>query len=675
MNILNEALSYSKQKDDNRQVNILAQTFGNQKRWVNYRSKILDGKTTKVPYGVTGRKASSTDPSTWSTYKEVTRVSDKIGIVFTQDQKLLGIDIDHCLKNGVIDCEQKDAIVLFIREANTYTEISPSGEGLHLFLSINESMPLLANKKAPFECYTSGRYFTVTDKTFGEPQPVRNVTKDEAQRLLEIIGYPWGKNVSENTRQSSLFSDDAMLLEKMFASKNGHKIRALYDGNITGHNGDESSADMALCSHLAFWTARNASQIERIWLASPLGSRKKTQERKDYRDRTIDACITGCKEVFEGNNKQNEKSNIPVKTKEISQERHTALLEAAPKDILKENESAETKKERFNPISLDELFSMEPPKNKWVIEGLIPYQCMTLVSGAPASYKTWLLLKMALTICEGTSLFGKFPCEQNNVLIINEEDYWGSVRERLQLLGAGKGLNIYLLSQKGFLVSDENAVEMLLEVCEEKKIGVIIMDSLVRISKADENSASEMSEVFRIIKKFCQNSMTVIVTHHDRKEGKKPSSPEARLRGSSDILASADCHLAIKRDKNNRNKISIEQTKIRQGKEIEPFELEIKEDKTRVDFDYLGGYQKDQNKKDLAMKAVKSILKKEKDGMSIGKIKKKVKELKDIGERNTADAIKELLSKKTIFMKDGKRNEKICCLVKIPKIIIEKPKV
>jgi len=254
-------------KTASRQINNLIQTFGNQKRWVNYRLQIVDGKTTKVPYAVAGAKASSTDPSTWSTYDEALRASDKVGIIFTPDQKLLGIDIDHCLKENEIVHEQKEAIAAFISEANTYTEISPSGEGLHLFLIVTEPLPLLANKKAPFECYTSGRYFTVTGTPFGEPRPVRTVNKEEADRLLTIVGYPWGKNVQESVVQASpaLSVDDTVILDKMFASKNGAKIKALYDGDTTGHSHDDSSADMALCSHLAFWTAKNADQMERMF--------------------------------------------------------------------------------------------------------------------------------------------------------------------------------------------------------------------------------------------------------------------------------------------------------------------------------------------------------------------------------------------------------------------------
>ena len=55
---------------------------------------------------------------------------------------------------------------------------------------------------------------------------------------------------------------------------------------------------MALCSYLCFWTAKDAARIEALWLASPLGQRKKTQERKDYRDMTIAQAVENCKKTY-----------------------------------------------------------------------------------------------------------------------------------------------------------------------------------------------------------------------------------------------------------------------------------------------------------------------------------------------------------------------------------------
>ena len=329
-------------------------------------------------------------------------------------------------------------------------------------------------------------------------------------------------------------------------------------------------------------------------------------------------------------------------------------------------------KEWFTPISLDELLSKKFPKSRWVVEKLIPHEEITIISGAPASYKTWILLKMAIAISQGISLFEQFKCEQNNVLIIDEENHIRLLSERMKILGAGNNLNIHIMSQKGFLVSNKETFEIIIGICKERNIGIVFIDSLVRINDADENSASEMKKVFREVKNFCLNGITVVITHHERKEGAFKSSPGNRMRGSSDISASVDCHLSIKRDGNNKSKVLIEQAKLRADIEMDPFELEARESNGKVDFVYLGACPEKTSQKKQAVEAVKSILEGEKDGMSVGEIKKKIKKQHGIGDRSTANAIKELVAKKVLTEEKGIGNTKICRLNRAPQVVVQK---
>jgi hypothetical protein len=284
---------------------ILPDFFGAEKRWVNYKIVDREGKKTKVPLNPsTGNNASSTDEKDWSTYDVALSVSKKVGIVFTPDKTLLGIDIDHCLKDGEILHEQGGVIEKLIEEADSYTEISPSGDGLHIFLALTGPLELMANRKSPFECYTAGRYFTVTNSPFKKVRQIRTVTVDEANNLLRIIGYPWQKQ-PVTLKKKPIVTDsitteikDDELLQKIFSSKNGDSFRDLYNGNISKYEDDHSRADMALVGSLGFWTGKNAEQIKRIWLSSPLGMRDKTQERSDYVTRTISSAIENNSEVY-----------------------------------------------------------------------------------------------------------------------------------------------------------------------------------------------------------------------------------------------------------------------------------------------------------------------------------------------------------------------------------------
>lgn len=274
------------------------------KIWIAWRFESdAKGKPTKVPYRLTGTKASTTDRSSWSTYEDACTARSKFdGIGFCFDGSVLGVDLDHVLKDG----NMSEQVEEFLHASNTYTEISPSKNGLHVLFNLTEPLVLDAHKKrnedgTVFECYTEKRFFTYTENIYRD-LPVRTIDAVTALELLSMLGYPW-KATPETRSLGTLKQDlitlsDYEVLEAMFKSKNGSTIKALYDGDLSAYNNDPSSADMALCNHLAFWTRKNAEQIEKLWLDSPLGKRDKTSKRKDYRDATIQHAIDYTKEVY-----------------------------------------------------------------------------------------------------------------------------------------------------------------------------------------------------------------------------------------------------------------------------------------------------------------------------------------------------------------------------------------
>jgi len=284
-----------------------------------WKKEIRNGKTTKIPYQSLviplvpsiKKLGSSTDPSTWSTYdslketyfKDTPTSGDQgIGIVFENSANIIGVDFDHCVEDGKIHPD----VLEFVRAANTYVEYSPSGTGLHLLFQKTEEITLLANKhhfdNHSIEIYTSGRYFTFTENEHELSKPIRQITSDDFTKLLGNLGYPWGKDKAETVLtppvETSFTLEDSELLEKMLASKNGAKIKRLWDGDASDYNNDFSSADHALCMHLAFWSGKNAEQIERLWLSSTLGQRTKTKKRQDYRTLTVANAINATTEIY-----------------------------------------------------------------------------------------------------------------------------------------------------------------------------------------------------------------------------------------------------------------------------------------------------------------------------------------------------------------------------------------
>jgi len=138
-------------------------------RWVTHSPQ-------KVPLTPDDRLASSTDPATWSPYAAVRRL-DRRGFVLAGDG-IVCLDLDHCLVGGALT-EQAAQIVA--RCPDTYIEVSPSGDGLHIWGRGNVRR---GRKVAGVEVYGTGRYITVTGIRFAKSRPVLGDLSDLIVWLL-----------------------------------------------------------------------------------------------------------------------------------------------------------------------------------------------------------------------------------------------------------------------------------------------------------------------------------------------------------------------------------------------------------------------------------------------------------------------------------------------------------
>ena len=113
-------------------------------QWVAWKNEDRDGRSTKIPYGThTLQKAASDAPSTWASFLKAKECYlehpefDGMGFVFSADDPFTGIDLDDCLTEGN-DLEDW-AQPIFDLFMPTYCEISPSGEGLKLWVKSHKS--------------------------------------------------------------------------------------------------------------------------------------------------------------------------------------------------------------------------------------------------------------------------------------------------------------------------------------------------------------------------------------------------------------------------------------------------------------------------------------------------------------------------------------------------------
>lgn len=142
------------------------------RQWVCWKTVPRGGTPTKLPFQPSGQPASSTDPATWSTYEEAATAPgyDGPGYVFAADDPFCGIDLDGCRdpQTGAV-AEWARAI---IKRLNSYSEVSPSGSGVKMWVRAKSPFdtgknfklahPPLGGKNPGIEVYDHGRYFAVT---------------------------------------------------------------------------------------------------------------------------------------------------------------------------------------------------------------------------------------------------------------------------------------------------------------------------------------------------------------------------------------------------------------------------------------------------------------------------------------------------------------------------------
>ncbi|SLB09483.1 bacteriophage protein [Mycobacteroides abscessus subsp. massiliense] len=278
----------------------IPQELKNAPQWILWRSEERNGKKTKVPYQIDGSMAQSSNKRTWSTFATIMKFFneqeyDGIGFMFSKDDPFIGIDIDHCVNDGVLSSFAQE----IIQTISSYTEYSPSGEGVHIIAK--GKLPLRGpgtgrkNIDKGLEVYRHGRYFTFTGRSL-DIGPVEERT-EEIKILFDKYlkdkeeAKPVSPRESTPTDISSLSNKE--IWERMFNSKNGKNIQDLFNGQLI--NDDHSSTDMALCNHLAFWTDRDASKMDSMFRESNLfrekWDRQHSSDGATYGEMTIAAAI------------------------------------------------------------------------------------------------------------------------------------------------------------------------------------------------------------------------------------------------------------------------------------------------------------------------------------------------------------------------------------------------
>lgn len=284
-------------------------------QWVLYEiiQEVVNGKIKllKYPIQLSGKFASVNNPKTWGSFADVVKAKetadyDGIGYVLTDKDLYVGIDFDNCINE---EGQLSEEVLRIVERLDSYTEVSPSGTGIHVIVKADLSDYINGSgmKKDGVICeiYTSLRFFTMTGEVLLNKHDINEATEVVKELITEY--YPEklkSQQVSQNVKEyPRLKVSKERVLKKMFNSKYGKDIRALYNGKVDGNKVGKSPSeiDFTLCKHLAFWCRKDKLLMKEILLDSKLNRDKFYRVdlgQKCYLDTTIDAACKKQKKVF-----------------------------------------------------------------------------------------------------------------------------------------------------------------------------------------------------------------------------------------------------------------------------------------------------------------------------------------------------------------------------------------
>lgn len=281
--------------------------------WVGWKYMQRPGEDhkRKVPINaMDGQPAKSNDPVTWCDFDTACLGKERfgldgIGFMFSGDG-IFGIDIDHCYDPETRELDPAAAEI--IETVQSYTELSPSGTGIHILCK--GALPEGRKRRGAVEMYSTLRYFTVTGNQFGLEYPFSDCTERVAVMHRKYLGeeetaggaqkaalpIPAGRGTNADMTVDAI-------LRRMFDSKHGQKLQDLYNGSWEQYgigDGSQSSADQAFCNTLAFWCRCDAALMDAIFRRSRLYRQKWDKRRgaKTYGQITIDRAIKDCRDIW-----------------------------------------------------------------------------------------------------------------------------------------------------------------------------------------------------------------------------------------------------------------------------------------------------------------------------------------------------------------------------------------
>ncbi len=422
-------------------------------QWAIWRWELTEkGRWQKPPFQARDpqRHASTSDPSTWSTYEAALAAvqaghGDGISYVLTANDPFGAIDLDHCR------CATTHSIDVWAQNwldtgRHTYSEVTPSGEGIRQW-GFADGDPV--NKKYTLTIDDKGvaaELFRKTNKVLTVPGLTLDPAIKKFGRIDKLIG--WGITWGERRKAAAQAAAPIVGGNGFDSSGSKYSIEQIEDIVRTGA---PAGADRSGVFHsVVGYYVGCGWEADRIFehmaqYPGGIGSRYLSEDRLR-------------REIERSAGKYSKPIELPLSGISWSADWEA---KARPEPVQKEPPPAEDDLREELDDDLDDGFGDEDddgdlgeappaadpglprlhshgdpdprPLRAWAIKNLIPLEGKGLLSGQWGAAKTFIGFELAMALCTGQPFTGYTVKRQSGVLWVAAESAY-DVRPRLQAI-------------------------------------------------------------------------------------------------------------------------------------------------------------------------------------------------------------------------------------------------
>jgi biotin operon repressor len=271
----------------------------------------------------------------------------------------------------------------------------------------------------------------------------------------------------------------------------------------------------------------------------------------------------------------NERNDPPLPIKEVrntikSIERSHATGESQFTSVeFVDDRPAEEKPSTFDVMKMSDYVKGYGGEGvSWMVEDWLPDHSITFLVSPPESYKTWMLLDLAVSVASGTPFLGQYKINSTGpTMIIQQEDSHEGLTDRLALiveqkLGATAKLNkdewqvpfmpdlpIYVHPSRMLRFDNKKVLEELEEQIRVIKPKVILIDPLYSTTAQVDNYMADLANQMMVLKTWRDKyGCSFLISHHSKKNVDPDSTAREDSWGSQFLNAFLEAGWQIRRN-------------------------------------------------------------------------------------------------------------------------------